>query len=75
MVTTVALIIIGCVLTLVGIIFNLIPKQINQKLMGDLTEEASQVAAAFRTIHGALGMTFGIVAISCRNFLVVEAQT
>ena len=37
MVTTVALIKIGCVLTLVGIIFNLIPKQINQKLMGDLT--------------------------------------
>ena len=75
MVTTVALTIIGCVLTLVGIIFNLIPKQINQKLMGDLTEEASQVAAAFRIILGALGMTFGIVAISCRNFPVVEAQT
>jgi len=32
MVTTVALTIIGCVLTLVGIIFNLSPKQINQKL-------------------------------------------
>ena len=75
MVTTVALTIIGCVLTLVGIIFNLIPKQINQKLMGDLTEEVSQVAATFRIILGALGMTFGIVAISCRNFPVVEAQT
>ena len=64
-------------LSLVGIIFNLIPKQINQKLMGDLTEEVSQVAAAFRIILGALGMTFGIVAISsCRNFPVVEeAQT
>ena len=43
--------------------------------MGDLTEEASQVAAAFRIILGALGMTFGIVGISCRNFPVVEAQT
>ena len=32
MVTKVALTIIGCVLTLVGIIFNLSPKQINQKL-------------------------------------------
>ena len=42
--------------------------------MGNLTEEASQVAAAFRIILGALGMTFGIVAISCRNFPVVEAQ-
>ncbi len=75
MVTTVALIIIRCVLTLVGIIFNLIPKQINQKLMVYLTEEASQVAAAFRIILGTLGITFGIVAISCRNFPVVEAQT
>ena len=46
-----------------------------RSLMGNLTEEASQVAAAFRIILGALGMTFGIVGISCRNFLVVEAQT
>ena len=46
-----------------------------RSLMVDLTEEASQVAAAFRIILGALGMTFGIVAISSRNFPVVEAQT
>ncbi len=46
-----------------------------RSLTGDLTEEASQVAAAFRIILGALGMTFGIVGISCRNLLVVEAQT
>ena len=32
MVTKVALTIIGCVLTLVGIVFKLSPKQINQKL-------------------------------------------
>ncbi len=44
MVTTFALTIIGCVLILFGIIFNLIQKQINQKLMGDLTEEASPVS-------------------------------
>ena len=75
MVTTVALTIIGCVLTLVGIIFNLIPKQINQKLMGDLTEEASQVAAGFRVILGSIGITLGIVALSCRNFPPGDAQT
>ena len=34
MVTTVALIIIGCVLTLVGIIFNLIPKTNKPKVDG-----------------------------------------
>jgi len=43
--------------------------------MGDLTEEVSQVAAAFRIIHGAIRMTFAIVVISCRKFPVVEAQT
>ena len=73
--STIAFTIIGCVLALVGIMFNLIPKQINQKLMGDLIEEASQVAAAFRIILGAVGITLGIVALSCRNFPVVEAQT
>ena len=36
----VAFTIIGCVLGFVGIMFNIFPKQINQKLMGDLTEEA-----------------------------------
>tara|TARA_B100001971_G_C17690201_1_gene286636 strand:- start:91 stop:474 length:384 start_codon:yes stop_codon:yes gene_type:complete len=73
--STVAFTIIGCVLAFVGIMFNLIPKQINQKLMGDLTEEASQVAAGFRVILGAIGITFGIVALSSRNFPPVEAQT
>ena len=73
--STVAFTIIGCVLALVGIMFNLIPKQINQKLMGDLTEEASQVAAGFRVILGSIGITFGIVALSCRNFPPGEAQT
>ena len=73
--STVAFTIIGCVLAFVGIMFNLIPKQINQKLMGDLTEEASQVAAGFRVILGSIGITFGIVALSCRNFPPGEAQT
>ena len=73
--STVAFTIIGCVLAFVGIMFNLIPKQINQKLMGDLTEEASQVAAGFRVILGSIGITFGIVALSCRNFPSGEAQT
>ena len=73
--STIALTIIGCVLALVGIIFNLFPKQINQKLMGDLNEEATTVAAAFRIILGSLGITFGIVSLSCRDFPSAEAQT
>ena len=43
--------------------------------MVDLTEEASQVAAAFRIILGAVGITLGIVALSCRNFPVIESHT
>ncbi len=73
--STVAFTIIGCVLGFVGIMFNLIPKQINQKLMGDLTEEASQVSAGFRVILGSLGITLCIVTLSCRNFPPSEAQT
>ena len=73
--TTVAFTIIGCVLGFVGIIFNIFPKQINQKLMGDLSEEASQVSAGFRIILGGVGITLAIVALSSRNFSPAEAQS
>ena len=73
--TTVAFTIIGCVLGFVGSIFNIFPKQINQKLMGDLSEEASQVSAGFRIILGGLGITLAIVALSSRNFSPVEAKS
>ena len=73
--TTVAFTIIGCVLGFVGIMFNIFPKQINQKLMGDLSEEASQVSAGFRIILGGVGITLAIVALSSRNFSPVEAKS
>ena len=73
--TTVAFTIIGCVLGFVGIIFNIFPKQINQKLMGDLSEEASQVSAGFRIILGGVGITLAIVALSSRNFSPAEAKS
>ena len=73
--TAVAFSIIGCVLGFVGIMFNIFPKQINQKLMGDLSEEASQVSAGFRIILGGVGITLAIVALSSRNFSPVEAKS
>ena len=73
--STVAFTIIGCVLGFVGIMFNIFPKQINQKLMGDLTEETSQVSAGFRIILGGVGITLAIVALSSRNFPPSEAQS
>ncbi len=73
--TAVAFTIIGCVLGFVGIMFNIFPKQINQKLMGDLSEEASQVSAGFRIILGGVGITLAIVALSSRNFSPAEAKS
>ena len=73
--SAVAFTIIGFVLGFVGIMFNIFPKQINQKLMGDLTEEASQVSAGFRIILGGVGITLAIVALSSRNFPPAEAQS
>ena len=73
--SSIAFTIIGCVLALVGIIFNLFPKQINKKLMGELNDEATDVAAGVRVILGALGITFGIIALSCRNFPPLDSLT
>ena len=73
--STVAFTIIGSVLGFVGIMFNIFPKQINQKLMGDLSEEASQVSAGFRIILGGVGITLAIVALSSRNFSPEEAKS
>ena len=73
--STVAFTIIGCVLGFVGIMFNIFPKQINRKLMGDLSEEASQVSAGFRIILGGVGITLAIVALSSRNFSPAEAKS
>ena len=73
--TSIAFTIIGCVLGFVGIMFNIFPKQINRKLMGDLSEEASQVSAGFRIILGGVGITLAIVALSSRNFSPAEAKS
>ena len=73
--SAVAFTIIGCVLGFVGIMFNIFPKQINQKLMGDLNEEASQVSAGFRVILGGVGLPLAVVALSSRNFSPAEAQS
>ena len=73
--SSLAFTIIGCVLGFVGIMFNIFPKQINQKLMGDLSEESSQVSAGFRIILGGVGITLAIVALSSRNFSPAEAKS
>lgn len=73
--TSLALTIIGSVLTLVGVLFNAIPKVANQKVMGDLAEEAVNPAAALRSIIGGSAFTVGFTALYCRNLPAEQAST
>ena len=73
--TSLALTIIGSVLTLVGVLFNAIPKVANQKIMGDLAEEAVNPAAALRSIIGGSAFTVGFTALYCRNLPAEQAST
>ena len=73
--TSLALTIMGSVLTLVGVLFNAIPKVANQKVMGDLAEEAVNPAAALRSIIGGIAFTVGFTALYCRNLPAEQAST
>ena len=73
--TSLALTIIGSVLTLVGVLFNAIPKVANQKLMGELAEETVNPAAALRSIIGGSAFTVGFTALYCRNLPAEQAST
>ena len=72
--TSLALTIIGGVLTLVGIILNAIPEIVNQKIMGDLGEEAARVAAGLRVAIGGIAIAVGIISLYCKDFPVDQAS-
>ena len=72
--TTLALTIIGIVQILVGIIFNLIPKEVNKKINPDIPAEAEDIAATFRVIIGGISIAMGVIALSCREIPVAEAM-
>ena len=65
--TTLALTIIGSVMILVGIIFNAIPKVVNEKIMGQLPEDAVGISALFRVVLGGFGIAIGTIALYCRD--------
>ena len=54
--TTLALTIIGIVLSIIGIVFIAIPKVVNEKTMSDLPKEAVDISALFRAANGGLGL-------------------
>ena len=73
--TSLALTIIGAVTFLIGVAFNAMPVAANQKIMGDLHEEAVKPAASIRTMAGEFAMAIGIIALYCRNLPAEEART
>ena len=72
--TTLALTIIGIVQILVGIIFNLIPKEVNKKINPDIPAEAEDIAATFRVIIGGISIAMGSIALSCREIPTAQAM-
>ena len=73
--TTLALTIIGIVLSIIGIVFIAIPKIVNEKTMSDLPKEAVDISALFRAANGGLGLALGMVAIYCRGLPPEYART
>ena len=73
--TNSALTIIGCVLSIIGIIFIVIPKVVNEKTMNNLPEEAVNISALFRSANGGLGLALGMVAVYCRKLPTESAET
>ena len=65
--TNLALTIIGSVLILVGIIFNAVPKLVNEKIMGQLPKEAVGISALFRVVLGCLAIAIGTIGLYCRH--------
>ena len=66
--THLALTIIGTVLSLVGILFFLIPEKVNEKVMTDLSDSAVQPAAALRSVLGGSAMWSGLDSDSFKRF-------
>ena len=73
--TTLALTIIGIILSIIGFVFIAIPKVVNEKTMSDLPKEAVDISALFRAANGGLGFALGMVAIYCRGLPQEYART
>ena len=67
MAPNITLTIIGSILILVGIIFNAIPKLVNEKIMGQLPKEAVAISALFRVVLGGLAIAIGTIALYGRH--------
>ena len=59
--------IIASVLILVGIIFNAVPKLVNEKIKGQLPEGAVGISALFRVVLGGFAIAIGAIALYYRD--------
>ena len=73
--TNFSLTVIGSILSLIGVIFIVIPKVVNEKTMTDLPPDAVDSSAFFRSANGGLGLALGLVAIYCRDLPPEFAKT
>ncbi len=73
--TNLALTIIGIFLILVGVVFNVIPKEVNKKINPDIPIEAENIAATFRVIIGGIAIAMGLIAFFCRNLPMIQGMT
>ena len=73
--TNIVLIIIGVILSFIGVVFIAIPKVVNEKTSPELPSEAVNIAAMFRAANGGFGFALGMVAIYSRNLPSEYAST
>ena len=76
-----ALLIVGGVLSFMGVLMNINPIKFDEDLMGalegELTDRENMLrnfGAQLRTVIGALAITLGIIAINNRNLAPVDAE-
>jgi len=76
-----ALLIVGGVLSFMGVLMNINPIKFDEDLLGTLEGELSDrenmlrnFGAQLRTVIGALAITLGIIAINNRNLAPVDAE-
>ena len=76
-----ALLIVGGVLSFMGVLMNINPIKFDEDLLGALEGELSDrenmlrnFGAQLRTVIGALAITLGIIAINNRNLAQVDAE-
>ena len=60
---------------LVGVVFYIIPKQVNKAINPDIPVEAENIVATFRVIIGGIAIALGFITFYCRDLPMAQAMT